>query len=187
VNWVSIALIAVIGWLTWRGYVTGFVRELVALCALIIAIPLAGLLYDDLGTKLEPIVDSVALANLIGFLGILGGVIVGGQVAAHLLKRTVNLLNLGWADDYAGGAFGFLKGVLLCQVVLLALVVFPKPDLRDDIDGSTVAEILLDAAPMTLALLPGSFEASLDTFLDGFSEGVNAAREILGFEGETSE
>lgn len=181
-NWVSVVLIVVIAWITWRGYATGFVRELVGLCALIIAIPLAGVLYDDFGANLEPIVDSEALANLIGFLGILGGVVVGGQVAAHLLKRTVDLLNLGWADDWAGAAFGFLKAALLCQIVLLALVVFPKPDLRDDIDGSAVADVLLDTMPMTLALLPSQFEDGLDSFMDGMSDGVEAARERLGGE-----
>lgn len=176
----SLVLIAVVAWFTWRGYATGFVRELVGLSALILAIPLAGVLYDDLGEKIEPIVSSVALANLIGFLGILGGVVIGGQVAAHLLKRTVTMLNLGRADDWAGGAFGFLKAALLCQVVLLALVVFPKPDLREDIDGSAIAEALLDATPLTLALLPGSFEEQLDAFLDGVAGGIEAAQERLG-------
>lgn len=179
-NWVSIALVLVIGWITWRAYATGFLRELVSLCALIIAVPLAGVLYDDLGAKIHPIVNSATLANLIGFLGILFGVVVGGQVVAHLLKRTVNLLNLGWADDWAGAAFGFVKAVVLCQVVLLALVVFPKPDFRDDIDDSPVAGWLLEAAPAMLALLPGQFENSLNRFLDGVEAAAGTARDQLG-------
>ncbi|MGK2965594.1 MAG: CvpA family protein [Tepidiformaceae bacterium] len=185
-NWVSIVLLAVIGWMTWRAYSTGFIRELVSLGAVIIAVPVAGILYDDLGVKIEPIVDSPNLANLIGFLGILFGVVIAGMVVAHLLKRTVTLLNLGWADDWAGAAFGFLKAVVLCQVVLLALVVFPKPDVRDDINDSFVAGALLDSAPVMLALLPGRFEDGLDRFLDQVDGATETARERLGLGDESN-
>jgi hypothetical protein len=99
---------------------------------------------------------------------------VGGQVAAHLLKRTAEILNLGVLDRLAGGAFGFLKAVFIAQVVLIALVTFPKPDFRDDIDGSPVAKRLLDAAPTVLAFLPEAFDRGIDLFeeLDSLDDGL---------------
>lgn len=166
-NWLTLVLIAILGFITWRAYRNGFVRELVSLSAVILAIPLAGVLYDDLYRKVHPIINSEPLAYLVSFLAIMAGVIIAGQVAAHLLKQTVALLNLGAADQLAGAAFGLLKGILACQVVLLALVVFPKPDLRDAIDGSVLATKLLDAAPPVLAVLPGRFDSGLHAFLDG--------------------
>jgi membrane protein required for colicin V production len=169
-NWLSLILVAVIGLLAWAGYRNGFVRELISLCALILAIPLAGVFYDDMVPKVEPIVDSGLLAALISFLAILAGVIVAGQVAAHLTRQVVAMLNLGTLDEFAGGVFGFLKAVVLCQVVLVALVTFPKPDLRDDIDHSAVAGWLLDSAPAVLAILPGSFDRATDLFLEGTGE-----------------
>ena len=48
------------------------------------------------------------------------GVLIAGQVASHLLRTTAEALNLGQVDKIAGGAFGFLKGVLICQVILIA-------------------------------------------------------------------
>lgn len=166
-NWVTILLLAVMGVLTWRAYMNGFVRELVSLSAVILAVPIAGIFYDDMFPKVNPIVDSRPLANLVSFLAIFAGVVIAGQVAAHVLKQAVALLNLGLADRLAGAAFGFLKAVILCQVLLIALVVFPKPDVRDSIDASPLATGLLDFAPPLLAILPARFADTLDLFLDG--------------------
>lgn len=164
-NWVSIVVVAVVVFTTWRAYRNGFVRELVSLCAIILAIPMAGAFYDDMYPKLLPIVDNEALAYLLAFLSILIGVLILGQVAAHLLKRGVSLLNFGAADQLAGAAFGLLKGILICQAVLIALVLFPRPDLRDDIDASPVATALLDGTPFVLAILPGTFDDGVKLFL----------------------
>jgi len=169
-NWVTIVLLAAIGWMTFRGYRNGFVRELVGLCALILAVPIAGVFYDDMYPKVQPIVDNEKLAALISFVAILAGVIIGGQVVAHVLKRGVAMLNLGGLDRLAGTVFGFVKAAVLCQVVLIALVVFPSPDLTSDIDHSPVATALLDSAPVVLAILPGRFEQALDAFFDGVKE-----------------
>lgn len=166
-NWITVLIVVVLGFLTYRAYSNGFVREMVSLGAVILAIPIAGLLYDDMVPNVSPIVDSDRLAALISFLAILGGVVVGGQVLAHLLKRFVQLLNLGAADALAGGAFGFIKGVLIIQVILVAFVLFPKPDFRDDIESSGVARALLDGTPFVLAILPDRFGDTIEGFLDG--------------------
>jgi len=164
-DWVSILVIAFVGLATWRAYTNGFVRELVSLSATILAVPIAGIFYDDLYPKVHPIVDNVALANLVSFMALLLGVILAGVVASHLLRNAVNVLNLGSLDRLAGGGFGFLKAVVIVQVVLIALVAFPKPDLKDDIDRSPVATTLLEAAPGMLAVLPGRFDQAIDAFL----------------------
>lgn len=167
-NWVTLLVVGFIAFLTWRAWRNGFIRELVSLAAIILAIPIAGLFYDDLFPKVEPIIDNTIVAQLVSFLAILGGVIVGGQVAAHLLKRSVELLNLGAADQLAGAAFGFLKGILICQVLLVAFVAFPKPNLRQDIKDSDAAQLLLDGTPFVLTVLPGLFDEEVDAFLGNF-------------------
>ncbi|MBI2767411.1 MAG: CvpA family protein [Chloroflexi bacterium] len=174
-NWLSVVLIAVIAFVTWRAWRNGFIRELVSLAGVILAVPIAGIFYDNMYPKVHPIVGSAidnpaqsdALAKLISFIAILVAVIIGGQVVAYLLRRAVTLLNLGFIDQGAGAVFGFLKAVLVCQVVLIALVAFPKPDLTGAIDGSSVATALLDTAPAVLAILPSTFDRATNAFLDG--------------------
>ena len=163
-DWLSIVLVVAIGLLTWRAYTNGFVREIVSLSAVILAIPIAGIFYDDLYPKVLPIVDNEPFAYLISFLAIFIGVIVAGQVGAYLLKGVVNALNLGGADNVLGALFGFAKGVVVAQVVLLALIAYPYPDLRDEIDESRVAEALIDSTPAVLAILPETFSDAVDEF-----------------------
>ena len=166
-DWLSFLLVAVIALVTWRSVANGFVRELVSLCAVILAIPVAGVFYDDMYPKVSPIIANDNLAALVSFISILAGVIIGGQVVAHLLKRAVAILNLGTADRLAGGVFGFLKAAIVIQAILIALVAFPRPNFRDEIDGSPVATQLLESAPLTLSVLPGEFDDAIDAFLDG--------------------
>ncbi|MGE0599396.1 MAG: CvpA family protein [Dehalococcoidia bacterium] len=165
-NWLDLVLIAAIGFSTYSGYRNGFIRELVSIAAVILAIPVAGIFYDDMFPKVEPIVRNEDLAALFSFVAIMIGVIIGGQVAAHLLKRTAEILNLGILDRLAGGAFGFLKAVFMAQALLVALVTFPSPDLRDEVDGSAVATRLIDSAPTVLAFLPHTFDEGIDLFND---------------------
>ena len=163
-NWLTVVLLLVLGLITWRAWRSGFVRELVSLSAVILAVPVAGVLYDDMYPKVEPIVDNEQGAALISFLAIMFGVIVAGQVAAHLLRGLVTMLNLGIVDQAAGAMFGLFKGVLICDAVLVALIAFPSPDLRDEIDGSAVASRLVDSAPLVLSVLPRTFDHALEVF-----------------------
>jgi membrane protein required for colicin V production len=168
-NWVTLLIVVTIGFLTWRAWRNGFIRELVSLAAVVLAIPIAGIFYDDLYPKVEPIIDNPIAAALVSFLAILAGVIIGGQVAAYLLRRSVEIINLGSADNLAGAAFGFVKGILVCQVILIAFVAFPRPNMREAIDGSAAAQVLLDGTPFVLTILPGAFDEAIDLFLDGAS------------------
>jgi membrane protein required for colicin V production len=169
-NWVSVVLLAFIGLLAWRAYRNGFIRELVSLCAIILALPIAGILYSRMYPKVEPIVDNPDLARLISFLSIFLGVVIAGQVLAYLLRSTVEMLNLGALDSLAGGVFGALKAILIAQAILIALVLFPKPDFRDDIDQSPVARGLLRSAFFALSLLPSRFDDGVDRFFDTAAE-----------------
>ncbi len=166
--------------LTWRAFRRGFLRELVGLAALILAVPVAGVFYDDMTPKLEPIVDSSLGAGLLSFLALLVGVIVGGQLLGYLLRRSVDMLNLGGADRIAGAAFGLLQGVLLCQVLLIALVIFPMPDLRQEIDESPLATRLLDGTPFVLSILPERFREAVDLFLQGIDLLDGAGLDAIG-------
>jgi membrane protein required for colicin V production len=168
-NWIGIVILLILGFTTYRAYRSGFIRELVSLSATILAVPLAGIFYGDLFPKVQPIVDNEPLAYLISFVAILAGVIVAGHIIAHLLKSGVAALNFGASDKVAGAAFGLLKGVLVSQAILLALVLFPSPDFRDDIEASPVARTLLNATPVILAILPDSFDEGLQQFRDSAS------------------
>ncbi len=166
-NWVSLVIVVIVVLLTWRAFHRGFLRELVGLTALILAVPIAGVFHDDLIPKVEPLVENSLASALISFLAILIGVILAGQLISFLLRRSVDVLNLGAADRIAGAAFGFLQGVLLCQVLLIALVNFPKPDVLTHIDDSPIATRLIEGSDFVLPILPNEFDEAVELFMEG--------------------
>jgi membrane protein required for colicin V production len=178
VNWLDILIVAVVGFSTLRAYTHGFIRELVILASVILAIPVAGVLYASLFPKVDPIIDNEDLSAVVSFVSIMAGVVIGGNVIAHLLKRSAEMLNLGGLDKLAGGAFGFLKAALIIQALLILLVRYPSPDLRAEIERSRAADALLDAAPLTLAFLPHTFEVGLELF----RAATNAIEDVAGQE-----
>ena len=86
-NWVSLVIIVIVALLTWRAFRQGFLRELVGLAALILAVPVAGVFYDDMVPKVEPIIDNALASALVSFAAIFLGVIVAGQLLGYLLRR----------------------------------------------------------------------------------------------------
>jgi membrane protein required for colicin V production len=166
-DWLTVVLLAFIGFISFRAYRNGFIRELVSLSAVILAIPVAGIFYNEMFPKVQPIVDNEKLAYLISFLSIFIGVIIAGQVISTVLRGFVSMLNLGVLDHAAGGAFGLLKAILVAQVVLSVLVVYPSPDVRGPVDDSRLATRLLESAPLVRTILPARFEDGVDLFLAG--------------------
>ena len=94
------------------------------------------------------------------FLVIFGAVAVAGQVAAMLLKETASLLMLGTFDHLAGAAFGFAKGVVIIQVLLILFATYPSLGLGDAIGQSSLSPIFTEDAPFLLKVLPAEFDAA---------------------------
>ena len=164
-NWLDIVIILALAWFTFVAFTAGLVREVVTLIATFLAIVVAGLYYDNLAQDVLVFIDNRDAANVIAFLILLGSIFFMGQLLAFLLRRVVSLLMLGWADHLAGAGFGFLKGLLIVQILLILFVTFPQFGLDDAIDSSAFASFFLDATPFLLRILPGEFDAAVDTFL----------------------
>lgn len=163
-NWLDIVIILIIGWFTLSAYNAGIIREVVTLVASVLAVVVAGLYYDNLATDVLVFVEDDTGAKVVSFLILLASVFFMGQLAATLLKRTASLLMLGWADHMAGAAFGFLKGVVIIEAVLILFVTYPSLELENAIQDSGLAQIFLDGVPILLRLLPDEFERAVDNF-----------------------
>ena len=163
-NFIDIAIILALGWFTVAALSAGLVREVITLTATVLAILVAGLYHDNVARDLLMFVESDNTANIIGFLIILGAILVAGQLVASFMKRGVSMLMLGWADHLAGAIFGLFKGFLVVQILLIVLVTFEPLAVDNDIAQSTLAPFFLDITPILLGILPDQFEAAVNAF-----------------------
>ncbi len=164
-NWLDIVIVFVIAFFASTAFRAGLIREVVTLASVVVGVVIAGIFYDDLARDVLTFIDDRKTALVVGFIVLLGAVYLAGQLVAVMLKQAAALLFLGWADHAGGALFGLIKGLIVVEVLLILLVTFPRLGLKGDIDGSALASVFLDAAPLLLLVLPNEFERAVDAFV----------------------
>lgn len=161
-NWVDLLIAGVIAWTVFRGYSAGLIRQVVMLLAVIAGIVLGGMLYDDLATNLDFLIEDATTRQFIAFGAIVSGAVVAGMVLAAVLKQTASLLLLGPVDSLGGAVLGFLRGLLYVQFALIAFAVFPASEtVAKAVDESTLAPLFLERIPLAELGLPEEFSDPL--------------------------
>lgn len=157
-NWLDIVIIVVIVWFIFTGLTTGLIREVIQLAGLVVGVLLAGHYYSQVGQWLS-FIDSPDAIRIASFLLIFVAVALAAHFLGSILQQMVSLLFLGWLDHLGGGVFGFAKGALICQLVLVAFAKFSVLGMEPAITESRLAPLFLKTFPFLLNLLPQEFEA----------------------------
>jgi len=161
-NWLDLLIVGILAWFTFRAFTNGLIREVVSLLGLIAGVALAGAFYDDLSANLEFVIEDATTRRLIAFGAIFIGTTVAGMVIAAVLHTAASMLFLGPLDRLGGAAFGLVKGLLLVQILLVAVSVFPaQTSVARAAAESTLAPVFLRAAPAIQAALPEEFSDPL--------------------------
>lgn len=157
-NWVDLAIIAIIAWSAFRAFRTGLVRELTSLIAVIAGVFLAGAFSAKLSENLDFLISDAPTRNLVAFIAIFVGVLIAGQVLSAFLSDVAGMLLLGPLDHIAGAIFGLVQGILVVQMLLIGLAVFPAAaSVSSAVDDSKLATVLLETLPSVDRLLPDRF------------------------------
>lgn len=155
-NWLDIVLLGVMLITVILGLVKGLIREIVGLASVIVGLVLAGQYYENLAALMRPLFPSQMLDSFVSFLIIFFTVVILGWVVAGLLshwtKGPFKFLN-----HLLGGAVGFLKGILVCGVVVLALLVFSME--REAVVKSRLANYALYVTNGIVQLVPQELKA----------------------------
>jgi len=86
-----------------------------------------------------------------------------GQIVASTLRNTVKMLMLGPVDTFGGALFGLCKGIILVEVLLILVSVFPvSGQLILAIENSKVASFLVEQSVIVEQILPAEFEESFE-------------------------
>ncbi len=171
-----------------RGWVRGFVREVLDLVGLVVGLWIAFRLSAPLGNWLTSAFGAGPEVARIGagiILFILFGLATG--VAAHYLSKVMRLPGLNMINRVGGAAVAFLWGLAIVLVLVNLARVFPLPDdWKSQLSESTVAQTITgsDALPQRVfeGLLGDSVLAAVATIQDLFGTG-----RVVPDPGETEE
>jgi membrane protein required for colicin V production len=163
VNWLDIVLIVILLATVIAGLIKGFVRSLVGIAAAIGGLILASQYYRTFARVVQIVISSPLWANLIGFLFVFLVVLFLGWALGALISKLMKG-PLHFMDHVLGGFLGFVKGVLICVVCVLALVVFPID--RGGVKESRLAPISYQVARTAILLIPAELKAKFkETYL----------------------
>jgi membrane protein required for colicin V production len=102
----------------------GFFYELFSFAGVILGYLLAAWEYPRVAVFYSHYVNSTWAADIAGFLTIFFVAVVLGGVAGKIARWAVEGIGLRWIDRLLGGLFGFLKGLVVCTVIVMALAAF---------------------------------------------------------------
>jgi membrane protein required for colicin V production len=102
----------------------GFFYEFFSLAGVIVGYLLAAWEYWRVAAWYAPHVNSQWAADIAAFFTIFIVVVLLAGVLGRIARWAVHGVGLRWFDRLLGGVFGFLRGAVLCTVVVLALASF---------------------------------------------------------------
>jgi membrane protein required for colicin V production len=130
----------------------GLAREIVSIVALIGGFLLAAFYYHVPAAWFGTFLRTEALAQLAGFLVIFLGCLLVGALLAYMLNKFIKMVSLEWADRLLGGVFGFVRGWLVCSIIVIGLVAFPVKE--DLLARSLLAPYVLAGARAAVLMVP---------------------------------
>ncbi len=123
----DLVVLALTGMSVVAGALRGLVQAMITIIALIGGIIIAAHGYKTIAPALREFdfIESPEAANASAFLLIAGITLLFGFTVGVAARGGLRRANLEWFDRVLGGAFGLIRGVLLCSLIYLALTAFP--------------------------------------------------------------
>jgi len=141
----------------------GFVREVLGLITVLVAVLLAAWFYRGVGRLFKDVVRTENIALFFGFSLIFVMTLVAGFVVIWLVTKFMKFAKLQWADRLLGAAFGFIRGWVISAAILLALTAFEIQTER--LKGSELVPYFLPGSRVIAVMTPYEMKAK---FLVGY-------------------
>lgn len=179
-NWLDIALAAIIVCSVIAGFSKGFARTALGFAATIFGLFCGLWFYGTVGASLVQWLSSRQLANLLGFFVIFISIVVIGALLGRLLEHVLRMAQLSWLNRLLGGAFGLLRGMLIGAVVVMAAMAFSVKPPPLSVAHSRLApyaigtaNVLASAAPREVKdAFSNSYERIKQIWADSLKNGV---------------
>ncbi|MDP3269982.1 MAG: CvpA family protein [Legionella sp.] len=126
-QWVDIGIISVIGLSVLTGLFRGFVKELVALCVWVLAIWLGFNYSQNLDPWLQTYIKEQSARTAVAFIIILFATLFVGGVINAILSFILKRAGLSGTDRTLGMGFGFLRGVFIVALIMVAIKMTSLP------------------------------------------------------------
>jgi len=163
-NWLDIAIIALMVFLIIRGIFRGFVREISSLAGVVAGIIVANIYQPELTAVLKGWFGSFGYLSLVSYGVIFLAVLVAFNLAGYGLKIILQKVLLGWADRSLGVGLAVVKGIIITYLGIALLTSF-VPERNPNIANSKLAPLIVSSYKYMANLISPSFYETWKTKL----------------------
>ncbi|KTD20437.1 colicin V [Legionella lansingensis] len=126
-HWIDLLIVAVIALSVVTGLIRGFVKELIALAVWILAIWLAFTYSQNLDPWLQKYIQDKTTRTVTAFIIILIAILIAGGIVNAILSFILKRSGLSGTDRILGMAFGFVRGVFIIALIMVAIQMTSVP------------------------------------------------------------
>lgn len=163
-NWLDIVLFIIIVVSLILGIIKGLMRQVIGLAAVLLGLVLALVYYPYVSQLYLRWVDSHVLSHFLGFITIFIAVLCLGWLVSWLISKIIKG-PIKFINHVLGGGLGFLKGVLICGILVFALLVFPVS--VQALKNSYLAPYCLGMTKLVVKVIPQELK---DTFKETYED-----------------
>ncbi|HYN77456.1 MAG TPA: CvpA family protein [Lamprocystis sp. (in: g-proteobacteria)] len=159
-NWVDIAIIAILLLSALIGLARGLVREVLSLGVWLAALGVAYYYHTTVAAALTAQITQPNVRLGVAFVGLILAVLILGSIVGWLLTALVDKTGLSWVDRLLGLVFGAARGGVLVAMAVFLAALTPLVDETWWQDSKAIAQSQV-AANWMLGLVPPEIQAQL--------------------------
>ncbi len=163
-NWLDIILFIIIVVCLVMGIIKGLVRQVIGLAAVLFGLVIALVYYPFVSALYARWIESQVLSQFLGFITLFVAVLCLGFLISWLISKMIKG-PLKFINHVLGGGLGFIKGVLICGILVFALLIFPV-SIRA-LKNSYLAPYCLGMTKLVAKVIPQELK---DTFKETYDE-----------------
>lgn len=152
-NWLDIAILAMIGSIALAGLGMGGVNIAVTGAGVLAGIALSSRLQEQVRPLISRFTENDNAAELGAFIAIFIIVLIASVVVGFVARSLLKSLMLGWMDKLLGLGLGVVVSLAIGSAVLSTVQGYPVLGLEDTIDESTLGTFLADNFDVVLRTL----------------------------------
>jgi len=142
------------------GILRGFIKEILSIIFLILAVVLSILYYREAGSVMSGFIKDSEVSGFAGFIVVFFTVLIAGALITFFLRKLIFISPLKSIDRILGALFGFLRAALLCSILLFGILAFPG-DSKRIVTNSRFAPQVFKVIKVIMGFIPENFKKNI--------------------------
>lgn len=126
-NLLDLIILFPVCYFAYQGFVNGFVKEVLSILGIILAVFLTFKYMQTVSEYLLPLFDNPDYAVITAGILLFTATVAGVLFIAHMIQKLFEAININFINRFAGLLFGALKSGIVVSAVLLLLAGFNLP------------------------------------------------------------